>query len=88
MTGVQTCALPILYPAGQALGASTSQAYSQISGQYQAFLSSFDQILTALDRMVGNHDEKEQTNSTAVYGVISSGGAKVGRRDTPEWGGR
>ncbi|TYB40885.1 hypothetical protein [Actinomadura chibensis] len=76
-----------MYPAGQVLGASTSAAYTQISGQYQAFLSSYDKLIAALERMVANHDEKEQTNSTAIYGTISSGGAKLGRRDAPEWGG-
>ncbi|TYK43725.1 hypothetical protein [Actinomadura decatromicini] len=75
------------YPAGQVLSASTSAAYTQISGQYQAFLSSYDKMIAALERMVANHDEKEQTNSTAVYGVISGSDPKAGRRDTPKWGG-
>ena len=76
-----------MYPAGQALGASTTAAYNQISGQYQAFISSYDQIIGALERMVGNHVEKEQTNINAANRVKSRGGASSGRRNTGEWGG-
>ncbi|TDD32533.1 hypothetical protein E1287_22365 [Actinomadura sp. KC06] len=72
------------YPAARTLSESTSAAFAQISGQYQAFLTSFDGVLDALDKMVGNHDEKEQTNTAAANRVAP--GASVGRRATKEWG--
>ncbi|TMQ97812.1 hypothetical protein ETD83_19900 [Actinomadura soli] len=76
-----------MYPAGQALGASTIAAFNQISGQYQEFINSYDQVIEALERMVGNHDEKEQTNVTAANRVNAGGGSSASRRNTGEWGG-
>ncbi len=72
------------YPAGQALGQSTSAAYTQISSQYQQFLSSYDSLIEALEKMVGNHDEKEQKNAAAASSV-STGASNAGRRNTSEF---
>ena len=52
------------YPAVAGLAASTQSAYSQIKTQYDQFLNSYKGIIDALDRMVGNHEEKEQQNTT------------------------
>ncbi|MFC4056473.1 hypothetical protein ACFOY4_42885 [Actinomadura syzygii] len=76
-----------VYPAGLALGASTVAAYNQISGQYQEFINSYDEMIDALQRMVANHDEKEQTNVFAAKRVTSGGRSSSTRRTTEEWGG-
>ncbi|MGP4027565.1 hypothetical protein [Actinomadura sp. 3N407] len=61
------------YPAVQGLAASTTAAYNQIKAQYDAFLRSYDGIIQALDRMVGNHDEKEQQNAAAANRTMADG---------------
>ncbi|MFI0481878.1 hypothetical protein [Actinomadura sp. 9N215] len=71
-----------MYPAGRVLGESTSQAFGQISAQYKQFLASYDGVIEALDRMVGNHDEKEQTNISSANAVTSGQGAAADRGNT------
>jgi hypothetical protein len=63
------------YPAVQGLAASTTAAYTQIKTQYDQFLQSYKGVIDALDRMVGNHDEKEQQNTAAANRAMTSGGA-------------
>ncbi|TDD32527.1 hypothetical protein E1287_22335 [Actinomadura sp. KC06] len=65
------------YPAVSGLSASTQSAYSQIKGQYDAFLRSYQGIIDALDRMVSNHDEKEQQNTAAANRAMTSGGGST-----------
>lgn len=74
-----------MYPAGQALAQSTSAAYTQVSSQYQQFLTSYDNVIKALERMVGNHDEKEQKNAAAASSVSTGAGSNAGRRNTSEF---
>lgn len=62
------------YPAVAGLAASTMSAYNQIKTQYDQFLTSYKGVIDALDRMVGNHDEKEQQNTAAANRTITSGG--------------
>ncbi|QFG22082.1 hypothetical protein [Actinomadura sp. WMMB 499] len=51
------------YPAVSALNASSQSAYGQIKGQYDGFLNSYQGIIDALDRIVGNHEETDQGNA-------------------------
>ncbi|MFI0372734.1 hypothetical protein ACH35V_33145 [Actinomadura sp. 1N219] len=75
------------YHAGHALAASTGAAFRQISSQYEAFLDSYDGVIQALERMIGNHDEKEQTNIAAANAVSPNGGANLNRNNSSKWGG-
>ncbi|MEU8799004.1 hypothetical protein [Spirillospora sp. NPDC048819] len=61
------------YPAVQGLAASTTAAYTQIKTQYDSFLRSYDGIIKALERMVGNHDEKEKENAAAANRTMTNG---------------
>ncbi|TDC66581.1 hypothetical protein E1200_16525 [Actinomadura sp. GC306] len=61
------------YPAVQGLVASTTTAYTQIKTQYDSFLQSYDGIIQALERIVGNHDEKEQQNAAAANRTLANG---------------
>ncbi|MFI0481884.1 hypothetical protein [Actinomadura sp. 9N215] len=63
------------YPAVQGLAASTQTAYSQIKSQYDTFIQSYQSIIDALDRMVGNHDEKEQQNAAAANRAMTNDGS-------------
>ncbi|MEU5876575.1 DUF2563 family protein [Spirillospora sp. NPDC047279] len=61
------------YPAAQSLQASTQATYNQAAAQYNAFLNSYDQIITALENAVKGYKDMETNNAATANGVSTGG---------------
>lgn len=59
------------YPAAMSLQASTQKAYLQLNQTYNAFLSSYEAVINALEKAVGNYEDMEHNNTAAANGVDS-----------------
>ncbi|NKZ02463.1 hypothetical protein [Actinomadura latina] len=70
------------YPAVTGLSMSSSQAYTQIKGQYNSFLQSYQGVIEALESMVGNHEKKEQENTAAANRAMNGSGGSPNTGNT------